>query len=78
MIEILVIIALSVPLGFLAGTAMTEFRVGPYWHFRRVASLMLAVMRDITGRPAPGPFVMRISDVEIAPAVNSRIEKPRP
>ena len=52
LIEIVVIIALPVPLGFLAGTAMTEFSIGPYWHVRRVASLMLAVLRGLAGRPA--------------------------
>ena len=50
MIEIVVIIALPVPLlGFLAGTAMAEFSIGPYRHVRRVASLMLAVLRDLAG-----------------------------
>ena len=56
LIEILVIIALSVPLGFLAGTAMAEFSTGPYRHVRRVASLMLAVLRDLAGRPALSSF----------------------
>ena len=52
MIEIVVIIALPVSLGFLAGTAMAEFSIGPYWHVRRVASLMLAILRGLAGRPA--------------------------
>ena len=56
LIEILVIIAMSGPLGFLAGTAMTEFRVGPYWHVRRAVSLMLGVLRDLAGRPALSSF----------------------
>ena len=76
MIEFLVIIALVVPLGFLAGMVMSEFRVEPCWHVRRVASLVLAVLRDLRGRPAPGSFVMRTSEFEIAAGLVSRIEKP--